>query len=341
MVQAVQKIKPEDDGTGSGIVSSTIKKTDGVSDTAVKPAPGAIDAPKADSYGSTEIKTAEVNDPTDTVEGRLANLTSGESKYVDLAKNEAIKTAASRGLINSTMAAGAGTEAAIRQALPIAQQDAKTYSDQRIMNQTEQNKAVLQEQKSDLSMREAEQATNLQKDVNRQNADLNMEIDAFSSTLAMNEEAWAKELQVNMEKTLANTALSNDMKIQYVQAINGITADTQAQIADIGLSDRTPEAQAAAIFRLEQNRDASIKVYEDLLASSDSWEWSTNFTPEATTTLAEQSNYWNAPGGAQPVSEPKVGDYVGGQYYQGNGVWSQWPTGVRPANDQYDNYIGG
>lgn len=59
----------------------------------------------------------------------MRGLLAENSPYLQVARTGALQTAASRGLLNSSIAAGAGEEAAIKQALPIAQQDAQTYAD--------------------------------------------------------------------------------------------------------------------------------------------------------------------------------------------------------------------
>jgi len=61
-----------------------------------------------------------------TVSGQLNGLIASNSPYMQLARSNAMQTANDRGLINSSMAAGAGESAAISAALPIAQQDAQT-----------------------------------------------------------------------------------------------------------------------------------------------------------------------------------------------------------------------
>ena len=88
------------------------------------------------------------------------------------------------------------------------------------------------------------------------------------------------------------------------------------------MSDRTAAQQAAAIDFATKNRDAQLKVYEDLLSTFDDWDWGTSFTPESTATLAEDNNYWNAPDGQKPITEPAVGAVIGAMKYDGNGVWS-------------------
>jgi hypothetical protein len=62
--------------------------------------------------------------PDATVEGRLTGLLSDGNPYIETARSDARAEANSRGLLNSSIAAGAGEGAAIRAALPIASQDA-------------------------------------------------------------------------------------------------------------------------------------------------------------------------------------------------------------------------
>jgi len=104
------------------------KETQGALDSAAQ-APGVsstssptpIPTPKPASY-SAERDTL---DPGETVEGRLTNILKSGSPLFEDARTMAAQAANRRGLINSSMAVGAGEEAVIRTALPIAQQDAQ------------------------------------------------------------------------------------------------------------------------------------------------------------------------------------------------------------------------
>lgn len=75
-----------------------------------------IDAPEQSSNGLTAESS---------VAQQLNGLLSQDSPYIQQARQQAAEAAAARGLRNSSMAVQAGQEAAIRQALPIAQQDAQ------------------------------------------------------------------------------------------------------------------------------------------------------------------------------------------------------------------------
>jgi hypothetical protein len=69
-----------------------------------------------------------VDPGTYTVAGQLQQLLGEDSPYIAESRRQAVEQAGSRGLLNSSTAAGAGQRAAIESALPIAQQDAETYS---------------------------------------------------------------------------------------------------------------------------------------------------------------------------------------------------------------------
>lgn len=70
-----------------------------------------------------------------TVKGQMEGLLSEGSRYLDIARQNSAQQANKRGLLNSTMAAGAGERAAIEAAMPIATQDASTYNNQSLTNQ--------------------------------------------------------------------------------------------------------------------------------------------------------------------------------------------------------------
>jgi hypothetical protein len=101
--------------------------------------------------GNNELSTADVTgyDPSqraidtgkETVSGQLDTLLGQDSPYLQRARAGAVQTANSRGLLNSSMAAGAGEAAAIDAALPIASADASVYGTASRDNQTAKNTA--------------------------------------------------------------------------------------------------------------------------------------------------------------------------------------------------------
>ena len=77
----------------------------------------------AASTGATRTVAAP-----ETVSGQMGSLLSSTNPYMTQARTQAAQQAASRGLLNTSMAVTAGEHAAIQSALPIAQADAATYA---------------------------------------------------------------------------------------------------------------------------------------------------------------------------------------------------------------------
>ena len=103
--------------------------------------PTDIDAANIGEYTPYEAVMGEIA-PESTVEGRLSGLLSQQSPYMDRARQEGVKAANRRGLLNTSMAVGASQGAAIDRALPIAQQDAATFAEQQFRNQGYSNEAA-------------------------------------------------------------------------------------------------------------------------------------------------------------------------------------------------------
>lgn len=88
-----------------------------------------------------DASTRTVDPTKETASGQLNTLLSTGSPYLDLARGQAAQEANSRGLLNSSMAAGAGEAAAIGAAAPIATHDADTYTAASRDNQSAVNTA--------------------------------------------------------------------------------------------------------------------------------------------------------------------------------------------------------
>lgn len=106
-----------------------------------QPALGSATLANANSVGIDPEKRS-VDAAKETVSGQLDALLAKDSSYVTRARAGASQTANSRGLLNSSMAAGAGEGAAIDAALPIANADAQTYQTAARDNQAAGNAAL-------------------------------------------------------------------------------------------------------------------------------------------------------------------------------------------------------
>ena len=82
-----------------------------------------------------------------TVSGQMDKILSSSSPLLQRAKTRAAQAANSRGLLNSSMGVQAGQEAVLTTALPMAQQAAAAYDNQRLVNQGAQNQFNFAENK--------------------------------------------------------------------------------------------------------------------------------------------------------------------------------------------------
>lgn len=106
---------------------------------ATPPPPAAVQAP---TVAYTPV-SAQVNQSTDTAAGQIQRLLAEGSPVLDRARSLAEQRANSRGLINSSIGAGAGTAAMIDAAAGIGTSDAGIYSQQRLANQDAANQMEL------------------------------------------------------------------------------------------------------------------------------------------------------------------------------------------------------
>jgi hypothetical protein len=85
-------------------------------------------APTTPNVATYAPTTRQVDQPTGTVQGQVNSILSKDSPLMARARTLATQNMAQRGLVNSSMAQGAGVAAMIDKAAPIAAQDAATYN---------------------------------------------------------------------------------------------------------------------------------------------------------------------------------------------------------------------
>ena len=150
---------PLDLSDQSGTMDETRENMEGIADWALGEFEGVekgevgYEKPDAEELiGESGLKEGKSYiDPEGTVEKQLTDLIDSDSEYMKLAERRAKEQAASLGLAGSTMAVGAAHRAAIEQALPIAQQDAKTYAQSMLEEQKTANEMSRMKAESDLS----------------------------------------------------------------------------------------------------------------------------------------------------------------------------------------------
>lgn len=235
----------------------------------------AIQAP-ALNYGTQQQYKAEV--PKEAlVQTQLENITKKDSPLMDLAKQQGMNIAAKRGLLNSSIAAGASQAELVKQALPIAQQDAQAYQSQNQLNQTESNKANLSELNNylgkDYASFENELTKNLnlyntklqvasEKELNKYNAEIEKDLKAYTADLDLRNQSKMANIQLGIDRNLAT--LNSDLQggliklevgakdtMDLVKQQSGLWAQFIGAVGEIQKSDMNVKDKINQIENLE------------------------------------------------------------------------------------------
>ena len=198
---------------------------------------------------SDEITAPEdpVNHNISTVEGRMEGLLSSSSPYIKRARTGAKQQAASRGLLNSSIAAGAGEAAAIDAALPIAQQDASAENQFGLADlqagHTQDTLRTEAELKSGLMGEEA----------------------GYTSTLASEKAGYATDLatlQAGFEKDILQTNYDFESQLKQMEFTSDEVKAIGSSVTLLGqtLSDKVAQIQTDTTL----DTDAKTTIIEQL-----------------------------------------------------------------------------
>lgn len=243
---------------------------------------------------------AEAYTPDDNalVASQLSRLLSKDSEYMTRARTKAAQTAASRGLMNSSIAAGAGEAAAIDAGLPIAQQDASTNATAQRDNAAARNTfgmaanqfgrdAALTQYKGVLDLTAQQQNLDLQRgqtlsDAARTDAELALQRDQLNADsgyraddLAFRRDASNRDLDLRasgqelddqfrrdqLDAQVANqqASLEQERRTALQRDIASLRQQaTQAQASLESNPEMTAEAKAAAIKAIAQKTSADV-----------------------------------------------------------------------------------
>lgn len=209
----------------------------------VAPLPGFTPPPAAKPSGNLSLLDSQISSTATTgtvgddelVAKQLEKILGANSAYVDQAKQRAYQYANARGLQNSSLAAAAGEEAAISQALPIATQDATTYSRQNLTNQDALNKASLFNASQGLEAKRLGESAR-QFDANQglegarlqeQSRQFNADVDLRQrlAQLDTNTKAYLANTEAKYKTIMQNSASASDMWRQYQDAVARIMTD--------------------------------------------------------------------------------------------------------------------
>lgn len=234
-------------------------------------------------------KAAEFTPSAGTkVEDRLSGLLSSGSDYLKRAEGKAKTFANRRGLLNSSMAAGAGAAAAIDAAMPIAQQDAASetafdqqrlgfFADSALSEQQAYN--VSRQSSQDATQRSGELVQQFQNQTGINNQQANQQ--SILSTQGANQTAGLARQQgeitqtVNRDSAGLESALSaqnagQQSALQAQGANEGMRAAEQAFIQQLGLNVQNFDFQRALNDQnYRQQLGISEQDFQEALAVSE------------------------------------------------------------------------
>lgn len=205
--------------------------------------------------GSTiEAPQMEFDPATMTVAGQMNGLLSSNNPYIRQARVRTAEESAARGLHNSSIAVQAGEEAAIAQALPIAQQDANTQYDKSKTQYGTSASAALNQQQFGHNKDLADQAfghnTKLQaQQAASQLAQIRAQ-GAIQQQIAAQQQEFTK---ANMATEQANYLVRQGNEIAANVAAQTQSLDSQHQIAYGQAQERTADRISAEITAIYQN----------------------------------------------------------------------------------------
>jgi len=218
---------------------------------------------KATGYtGTTATGTNwNVTDPQ-TVQGQLQGVIAADSPLMQQARAQSLAQMNRRGLINSSMAVGAGQEAVIKQALPIAQADAATYGQSAKYNADVAN--TIAQYNANVQNRAFEFGANAQNVISAANQAATNEAAKFGAT-AENVAAAANQAAVN-EAAKFGASAENTASLANAAAQNE-AAKFEATAQNISASDFAKNVNANVATMMDQsmkialaNADATTKI---------------------------------------------------------------------------------
>lgn len=235
---------------------------------------GATGAPPAAKMSTTDWKVT----PDQTVQGQLSNVLDSGSPVLQKAQADAMQTANSRGLLNSSIAAGAGTAAVLDKALQIATPDAQTNAAAGQFNANASNASSSQNASATNALQSQQLgiiSSAASQDASAKNASSQQQFSAALQTALANADA-SNKASLTAFGGAVQTNLAN-IEAQFKQQLQtsaSAAAMYQSTISTIGQilnnKDLTPEAMQNAInqemnaFQTSMKMQAAIGAIPDL-----------------------------------------------------------------------------
>ena len=228
-------------------------------------------------------------DNDQTVQNQLKGIIEANSPLMQQARTNALQSMNQRGLVNSSMAIGAGQDAVIRNALPIAQQDATLYGNRAkynadVANQMAQFNAGAENQSRQFGASASNQAALANQAADNTAAQFTSSASnqaALANASAQNQAAQfsaASANQASSEYSQALNATVNKMMDQSMQiALANADSQTKIELQNIDATTRKDLAATEAAYKNQMQASASAneifqqvsKNIADIMANPD------------------------------------------------------------------------
>lgn len=189
----------------------------------------------------------------ETVAGQLNGLLSANSQYVQAARDKTMRAANARGLLNSSMAASAGEEAAINAALPIATSDAGIYG-----------------KASDYNVALENQGRMYNTETGNKFASQNLGINADAATQGRNIEANAESQRqtIAANKATAEATAATNTAMENMRASIAAEAAKNQALVNAGVASQAAITAKNAAFEEQQAKLVIAKLQQETQNSS-------------------------------------------------------------------------
>jgi hypothetical protein len=218
--------------------------------------------------GAIQSPESQVN-PANTVEGRATGMLATGNQFLQAAQAASNRTMNSRGLLNSSMAASAGTKAAIETAIPIATADSAMFGDMEKQNNQARNDSALNNQVANLEYQKslnnaaitgALTTQEAQKSFEMQKMQDNAQMQRIEIDNAFKAQANLDSLDSNERNALISTSAA--MSSEMMGSIERIMRDTNIEGAT---------AKQAAIDAVIKNYRANLTTAGAIVGLNLTW----------------------------------------------------------------------
>lgn len=242
---------------------------------------GLLSATATNATGATSTAKTRNVDNNELVTNQLNTIMGENSPLLQRAKAQTLETANGRGLLNTSMAAGAATGAMLDRATPLAQGNAATYTnvlDKNLANQQQSDVLNAQQiqQNNQFNANEAN-------DISSQNANNAIQNNQFNANLNQNNNQFNAGQQTDVNKF--NATQANNTAIVNASEQNKILAQMMDQQNKMQLADI--EAQYKVLM---QSEASAMTVYQQSVKNISEILMNPDLTPEAKTAAVANQN---------------------------------------------------